>query len=624
MSHTRSGLPLLMLGALGVVFGDIGTSPLYTLRECFHTLGLPLAAPEIMGVLSLIVWALFLVVTVEYVMFVLRADNRGEGGIFALTALAFNHVDAADSRLNKVILTAGMAGAGLFYGDAIITPAISVLSAVEGLGVVAPAFSHSVVPLSMLILIGLFSFQKFGTGKVGNLFGPVMLLWFGVLATLGLMQVMKEPDILHALNPIHALNLWVNHPLQAFFVMGSVVLAITGAEALYADMGHFGRTPIRLVWLGFVLPALILNYFGQGTLVLHHPETLANPFYLLAPEALRFPLVLLATLATVIASQAVISGAFSLTSQAIQMGYLPRMTVLYTSASEVGQVYLPALNALLLVAVLFLVVVFQTSSNLAAAYGIAVTGTMVITTLLTALVLVRRLGWNPLWMIAFVGIFTTIDTTLFLSNTLKIPHGGWFPLVFGGMVFYLMHTWYTGRKVASAHHAHVSPHLDEFLAHLPKKAYRTPQTAVYLTNNLNVVPPALTYNLNHNNVIHEQVILLKIGKARIPKYPEAERVRLTFLPHGFIAINTTFGFMEQPDVPAILERCKHDYHLDIAYPRALSYILSNHTYVPSNNPSLTPLQERVFVLLQSLALSAISYFKLPREQVVEIGTQVEI
>ena len=615
-------LPMLMLGALGVVFGDIGTSPLYTLRECLSTIGLALTPDVVMGVLSMIFWALILVVTVEYVAFVLRADNRGEGGIFALTALAFSHLD--HPRWNPVILTLGLMGGALFYGDALITPAISVLSAVEGLGVATPVFAPYVIPISVAIIVTLFSFQRFGTEKVGTFFGPIMIVWFGVLGGLGVMEIMQNPTILHALNPMYAIALAQTHPLHVLLVLGSVVLAITGAEALYADMGHFGRAPIRATWLLLVLPSLVLNYFGQGALVLRDPNTLGNPFFLMMPEDYRLAFVLLATAATVIASQAVISGAFSLTNQAIQLGYLPRIGVLHTSNREVGQVYLPSLNALMMVAVVFLVLTFRNSSNLAAAYGIAVTGTIVITTLLASTVLVRRLGWSPAAAGVFLLAFLSVNGVFFLSNLPKIPHGGWFPLLFGVLMFSVMHTWVRGRQVASEHHARFSPSLDEFLEHLPK-ATRVPRTAIYLTSSLNYAPPALMYNLAHNQVLHQQVILIKVARARIPRYPEGERIRVTFLPHGFSAITTTYGFMEQPDIPGILARCAEDYGLMLEFPQATSYFLSHHTYIPSSvKRGLNRWQEPVFVFLESVTQSAISYFRIPNTQVVEIGAQVEI
>lgn len=620
--QTHTPLHLLMLGTLGVVFGDIGTSPLYAFREALEHIGLGLTPDVILGLLSMIFWALILVVTVQYVGFVLRADNRGEGGIFALTTLAFSHLE--NPRWNPAILTLGLLGGALFFGDAIITPAISVLSAVEGLKVTTPLFEPYIVPISLAVIAAVFLFQQFGTGRMGAMFGPIILVWFGVLAYLGLRQVAAYPDVLWALNPFYAIGLWQSHPLHAFFVLGSVVLVITGAEALYADMGHFGRKAIRLTWLLYVLPALVINYFGQGALVLHHPETAGNPFYLLAPEEHRLALVVLATMATVIACQAVISGAFAVASQAIQLGYLPRIAIRHTSASEVCQVYIPALNWLMLVLVVLLVVVFNSSSNLAGAYGVAVVGTIVITTVLTSLVLVRRLGW-PVWAgwVFFAG-FIVVNLTLFAAVSPKISHGGWFPLLFGALVFYLMWTWVRGREVASRHHKQFTPLLDEFLATFPK-CNRTERTAIFLTSDLNHVPPAMMYNLTHNNVIHAQVILLKVGRARIPRYPEGERVRVQFLKHGFTTITTTYGFMEQPDVPGILKRCTEDYGLKILHPNAVSYFLSNHTYIPSGpHIGLSTWQEPLFLFMHGMATSPITYFQVPKAQVIEIGAQVAI
>ncbi len=621
--HTKSALSVLVLGALGVVFGDIGTSPLYTLRECLHAIGLPIVPHVVLGILSMIVWSLILIVTVEYVSFVMRADNRGEGGIFALTTLAFSYVDSP--RLNSIILTLGLMGAGLFYGDALITPAISVLSAVEGLKVVSPALEDYVMPITVAVIMGLFSVQKYGTGKVGLLFGPIIVLWFGSLAYFGLSHIGDYPEILHALNPFYAIALWKNFPAQSFLVMGSVVLAITGAEALYADMGHFGRTAIRIGWLGFVLPSLILNYFGQGALVLADPTHLENPFFHLVPDEYQLAMVILATAATVIASQAVISGAFSITQQAIMLGYMPRLKVEQTSESEIGQVYIPALNTAMMILVVMLVLVFGSSSKLAAAYGIAVTGTMVITTILTAVVLVRRQGWNIADAVLFICIFSTLDSLFFSSNVLKIPHGGWFPLLLGGLVFIAMNTWVKGRKVAKQHHIRFSPDIDYFLQRLPKAAYRPPQTAVYLTSTLNAVPPALTYNLQHNNVLHQQVILLKIARARLPRYPANDRIAITFQTNGFTSVTATYGFMERPDVPAILRQCTERYNLTIQFPDNVSYILSHHSYVASRTDSgLKKWQEPIFLFLDMFSQSAITYFRIPQNQVVMIGAQVEI
>lgn len=611
-----------MLGTLGVVFGDIGTSPLYTLRECLHAIGLPLSHMVVFGILSLIFWSLILIVTIQYVAFVLKADNRGEGGIFSLTALAFDHVDK--TRFNPLILMAGLVGGALFYGDALITPAISVLSAVEGLEVVTPAFKPHIIQIAMFIIVLLFYFQRYGTHKVGNVFGPVMVLWFGTLAALGLTQIIVHPDILFAINPFYGIELWHYYPIHSFFVMGAVVLAITGAEALYADMGHFGRRPIRLTWIFFVMPALALNYFGQGALVLANPEAAQAPFYLLAPEELRLALVALATAACVIASQAVISGAFSLTSQAIQLGYLPRITIKHTSTQEVGQVYLPGMNGLMMVAVLMLILTFRTSSNLAAAYGLTVTGTIVITTVLTSVVLIRRLNWSTLDVICFLALFLSINLLFFYSNFHKIPHGGWFPLVFAMAVFYLMHTFVRGRQLAQQHHIQFSPQVDEFLEN-PPQVPRTPRTAIFLTGDINHIPPALIYNLKHNGVLHEQVILLKIARARIPRYPESERVRVTFLKHGFATINCTYGFMEQPDVPHLLARAAYEFGLEQKYPQATSYFLSHHTYVASTAVhGLNKFQEPIFLFLEGLTQSAITYFKIPNKDVIEIGAQVEI
>lgn len=612
----------LFVAALGVVFGDIGTSPLYTLRECFHAAGIAVNPVNIYGVLAAIAWSLILIITVKYVSIVMRADNRGEGGILALTVLAIDQFARKGQRWR--ILMIGLLGASLFYGDAIITPSISVLSAVEGLNLITPHLSHYIVPLALIILCSLFALQRYGTAMVGQFFGPIMFAWFGIIGVLGLHQVILNPQILHALNPAYAIYFAINHPLMAFISMGSVVLAVTGGEALYADMGHLGRKPIQRAWIFMVGPALLLNYFGQGALLLNSPASLENPFFLMVPDALLIPMVILATLATCIASQAVISGAFSLTHQAIQLGYIPRMEVRFTSHDNAGQIYLPAVNALLLTAVMLLVLTFHTSSNLAAAYGIAVTGTMLFTTMLTTTVLINRNRWNPILAWLFAIVFLSIEGTFFASSLLKVPAGGWFPLVFGLGIFFIMHTWLRGRESSHSIVHDNTPSLEAFLSALNVRVPIIPRTGVFLTSNLNHTPPALMYNFMHNSILHDQIIVLKISRAPIPRYPASERISVHHYPHNITTVQATYGFLERPNVPHMLSHELPHHGLSVKHPEALSYYLSTHTYIPSDSTALNPFQEPVFIFLDKMAQSAVSFFHLPRKQVIEIGNQIEI
>ena len=620
--HHHASKTSLFVAALGVVFGDIGTSPLYTLRECFHAAGLPLNADNIYGILAAIAWSLILVVTIKYVMIVMRADNRGEGGILALTALAIDQF--AGKRHRWRVLMIGLLGAALFYGDAIITPSISVLSAMEGLELIAPSLTSYIVPIAIVILTTLFAVQRYGTHTMGIWFGPIMLLWFGIIGIIGLNQILMNPAIMNALNPLHALHFATIHPAMSFITMGAVVLAVTGGEALYADMGHLGRRPIQHAWLMLVGPALLLNYFGQGALLLSKPETLTNPFFMMVPAPLLIPMVILAAAATIIASQAVISGAYSLTHQAIQLGYLPRMKVIHTNPENPGQIYIPALNGLMLAAILLLVISFKNSSNLAAAYGIAVTGTMLLTTFLATTVLHSRNRWHPLFAGAFAGTFLAIDGLFLTANIHKIPAGGWFPLVLGMAIFLIMHTWIRGREASHALVNQQTPDLEEFIESIDPKLPHVCRTAVFLTSNLNIAPPALVYNVNHNAVLHAQIIILKISRVRIPRYPSSERFSVRHYPHNITTVQATYGFLEQPSVPHMLHENLSHHGLKIRHPEALSYFLSTHTYVPSPDKTLNPFQEPVFILLDKLSLSAVSYFHLPRKQVIEIGNQIEI
>jgi KUP system potassium uptake protein len=619
--HAASTRRMLVLAALGIVYGDIGTSPLYTLREAFgHAGGLHLSEPAVFGVLSLVFWSLVLIVTLKYVVLILRADNRGEGGVLALGTLAARAVPRMPA-LCALIPTLTVAGLALFYGDGLITPAISVLAAVEGLETAAPALEPYVVPLAMLVLLGLFVIQSRGTATVGTFFGPVMLVWFATLGVLGLAQIAQNPGVLAALNPAYALGLFGHAGWQAFVALGAVVLAVTGAEALYADMGHFGPAPIRLAWFGLVLPGLVLNYFGQGALVLREPAALEHPFYHLVPEWGLWPLIGLATCATIIASQAVISGVFSLTRQAVQLGYLPRMTVRHTSATEIGQVYLPRVNWLLMVGVLLLVASFGSSGNLAAAYGISVTGAMAIDSVLAGLVAAWRWGWGPAAAVVF-GTFFLLDFAYFAANALKIPAGGWFPLVVAAAFAYVVVTWRRGRRaVWDKLYAHALP-IGSFLDRLDPALIRVQGTAVYMTGDPEVVPMALLHNIKHNQVLHEQVVLMTVRTRDIPYVPEQQRIEVAALGKGFHRVAVSYGFLDQPDVPQALALCRaRDLRAD---PMRTSFFLGRETLIPTPSPPLGPVEGRVFTWLSSGNLSATNYFRIPPERVVELGTQIEV
>jgi KUP system potassium uptake protein len=618
----RKRLAPLVVGAIGVVFGDIGTSPLYTLRECFTGAhGLPLTAPNVYGILSVIFWAITVVVTLKYVTLIMRADNRGEGGIMALTALVSRGLSERRSRWWLVGL--GIFGAAMFYGDGMITPAISVLSAVEGLEVMAPTLTRYVVPLTILILIGLFSIQRHGTASVGGLFGPIVCVWFAVLALLGGIEIVQEPAVLLALNPAYAFDFFTGNPLAAFLALGAVVLAVTGTEALYADMGHFGATPIRRAWLFFVLPALVLNYFGQGALVIRDPATIKNPFYLLAPGWALLPLVVLATCATVIASQAVISGAFSLTRQAIQMGYCPRLTITHTSEGHIGQIYIPFVNWTLCVAVMLLVIGFQSSSNLAAAYGIAVTMALTIDSLLIYVVLTRLWRWNHWLALAIIVPLLTVDLLFLASNALKIPEGGWFPIAIGAAAFTLLTTWKRGRAILRERLMQETMPLDLFITSIDENPPpRVPGTAVFLTSTEGRVPHALLHNLKHNKVLHERVVLLTLKTRDIPRVARADRMKIQALACNFHQIEAHYGFMEDQDIPALLEECgRRGMPFDMM---DTSFFASRETLIPSVAPGMALWREKLFVSMSKNATKATEYFRIPTNRVVELGTQVEL
>jgi KUP system potassium uptake protein len=625
----RSALLPLTLTALGVVYGDIGTSPLYALRECFFG---PHAVPpthdNVLGVLSLIVYSLLIVVTLKYVAIVLKADNQGEGGILALTALIPSR-SAPPGRTpglaagRPALILLGIFGTALLYGDGMITPAISVLSAVEGLEVVTPLFSPYVVPLTVVILVGLFVIQQYGTHRVGRLFGPIVILWFTVMGLMGLRWALQLPSVLEAFDPRYAIAFFRENGFPGFAVLGAVFLVVTGGEALYADMGHFGRRPIRLAWLGLVLPALLLNYFGQGALILLHADAARQPFFLLAPSWALVPLVLLATAATVIASQALISGSFSLTRQAIQLGYAPRLDVQHTSSHAAGQIYVPQVNWALMAGTILIVVGFGSSSAVAAAYGIAVTMTMVITVLLLYVVMTERWKWPVAAAAAVTGVFLAVDLAFLGANLLKIAQGGWLPLVIAGALFTLMTTWKTGRRlVADRLTARAFP-LEHFVAAVrATPPTRVPGTAVFMTAQPLGTPPALAHNLRYNKVLHEHVVVLTVRTARRPHVPIAERLELEDLGFGIANVRVTYGFMEDPDVPEALRIARErGVQMD---PDDLTYFLGRETILVTRRHGMALWRERLFVLMSRNAVRATAFFRLPPERVVELGVQVEM
>ncbi|TWA88305.1 KUP system potassium uptake protein [Azospirillum brasilense] len=620
----KGRLAALTLGALGVVYGDIGTSPLYTLRECFSPEhGLALTPENILGIMSMVFWALVLVVTVKYVLFVMRADNKGEGGILALLALATNSRPDSTGRLSG-LMAMGLFGAALFYGDGMITPAISVLSAVEGLEVAQPALERVVVPVTVGILIALFAIQSRGTEKVGRLFGPIMVAWFATLGLLGLIELVKEPQVLAALDPRHAVRFFASNGWIGFLVLGAVVLAVTGGEALYADMGHFGRRPIKVAWLAVVLPALLLNYLGQCALLLSDPTAVRSPFYLLVPEWGLYPMVLLSTCAAVIASQAVISGVFSLTRQAVQLGLCPRLDIRHTSQEEGGQIYIPRANWGLLFAVIGLVLWFESSSRLATAYGIAVTGDMVITTILALVVAHRRWNWSLPACLALGALFLSVDLALFLANAVKIPHGGWVPLVIAAVTLGLMSTWRRGRAVLNRRLAEDSLPLDSFIKRHAKSSdiQRVKGTAIFLTSSADTVPIALLHNLKHNQVMHERIVFLTVMVEDVPRVPAKERVVLEGLADGFYRLTVRYGFSQEPNIPKALRLCKaFGLEFDVM---TTSFFLGRETLIPRINPQMAQWREKLFVVMSRTAVSATDFFKIPPNRVVELGTQVQL
>jgi KUP system potassium uptake protein len=618
-SPVRMGL---LLGVLGVVYGDIGTSPLYAFKATLdHFTATGISSWEVLGLLSLIFWSLILVVTIKYVTLVMRADNRGEGGILALMALAQRSV--TNPRARRALALMGIAGACLFFGDGTITPAISVLSAVEGLGIVDPAFGEFVLPIAVVVILALFFIQSHGTGQMGRIFGPIMALWFGAIGVLGLIEIVQHPAVLLALSPTYAIGLMIHYKWLAFVALGSVVLAVTGAEALYADMGHFGVRPIRMAWLYYVLPCLVLNYFGQGALVLNNPAAIANPFFRLGPDWARLPMVVLATAATVIASQAMISGAFSIARQCMQLGFLPRLKVSHTSATEEGQIYLPQVNSALLVGVLLLVFSFRTSDALASAYGIAVTGTFTFTSMLAIVLFRRKFGWR-LWAVILVfGSFLVIDLAFFAANALKIPEGGWVPLALGVALTALMTSWKRGRDLLLERWRTDSLPLASFLARLPQsRTVRVPGIAIFLTGNPDHVPGALLHNLKHNKVLHERVLFVTVTNEDVPELRAAERASVSELAPGIHRVLIRYGFMESPNLPRELAGLRNQ-GIDFD-PMQASYFLGRETLVAARVPKLPFWRMWLFLLLARNAVSATEFFRIPSDRVVELGVRVAI
>ena len=621
-------LTKLAIGAIGIVFGDIGTSPIYAFRETFaghHVLRVD--QMHVYGVLSLIFWSMMIIVTLKYVTIIMRADNKGEGGSLALLAL-INRQIGNKKKWTAGIVLLGVFATALFYGDSMITPAVSVLSAVEGFTTVSPFMEPFVVPIAVAILVGLFAIQSHGTARVGALFGPIMLLYFLTIAVLGVTHIFDRPQVILAmLNPWHFIQFFMAEPVRAFIALGSVVLAVTGAEALYADMGHFGRKPIRVSWLYFVLPALLLNYMGQGAMLMslspaEAMETVKNPFFYLAPEMLRLPLVLLATAAAIIASQAVISGAFSVTQQAIQLGFVPRLRIAHTSESAAGQIYIPVVNWALMIMVILLVIMFGSSSNLAAAYGIAVTGAMLIDAVLISVVLLQLWNWNRYVSIALLALFFTVDGLYLTANLLKIPAGGWFPLLIGAIAFTLLTTWAKGRQLLLARMDEASLPMEIFIKSAATSATRVPGTAVFMTSSSSGVPHALLHNLKHNKVLHERVILLTVRIQDVPYVPEAKRVESMEYGSGFYRMIIHYGFMEEVNIPSVLQSTK-----DCGPTCKMmdtSFFLARQTLIASARPGMAIWREKLFSWMLRNAESAMEFFKLPTNRVVELGSQVEI
>ncbi len=623
--HSKRYFLTLSLGALGVVYGDIGTSPLYALKECFmphHGHQLAVTPANVLGILSLITWALALVISIKYLVFVLRADNRGEGGTLALLSLVRPRESQRRGKRRTVLIALGLFGAALLYGDGMITPAITMLSAIEGISVVTPVFAKAVVPLTVIALIALFAVQKHGTARVGMLFGPLMLIWFSTLAVLGVYNILRVPQVLVAANPIWAVRFFMEHQLAGYLVLGTVFLVVTGGESLYADMGHFGPKPIRVAWFAAVFPALLLNYFGQGALLLHNPKAASDPFYLLAPRWALLPLVILATLAAAVASQAVITGAYSLTRQAVQLGYLPRMRIRHTSEREIGQIYIPSVNWLLMLCAIGLVLGFREATNLVGAYGIAVVTTMTVTTTLLAVVARERWGWSIPKVLALVVPFAIIDLSFFGSNIIKIADGGWFPMLVGVTIFTIMSTWFTGRRILTSRLAESAISTDAFVAELAGgRVHRVRGTAIFMTRQHDGIPTSLLHNIKHNKVVHEKVVLLSVNVEETAHLADEERSEWLELGQGVYRLIVRFGFMEDPDIPALLERIKGPVSFD---PMTTSYFLGRETLIPTDHPGMAIWREHLFASMTRNASSASAFFSLPPNQVIELGAQVRM
>ncbi len=622
--HKESkNLWMLVLGALGVVYGDIGTSPLYAIRECFHH-GYDIAknTNNIYGVLSLITWSLVIMVSIKYILFIMRADNKGEGGILALIALVSPHRARRATDRVRFVIPIGVFGAALLIGDGMITPAISVLSAVEGLKIATPFFEPYVIYITVMILMGIFYLQKVGTAKIGSVFGPIMVVWFSTLATLGIVNILKAPHVLEAINPIFAVRFFIENNAQAFFVLGSVVLAVTGGEALYADMGHFGRRPIKVAWFLGVLPALLLNYFGQGALMIMNPEV-DHPFFQMAPSWATIPLVILSTSATVIASQALISGVFSLSRQAIQLGYIPRLNIVHTSKDEIGQIYIPLVNWALFLSTVWLVLTFKSSSNLASAYGLAVTGTMVTTTILAYFVARRNWGWSHWKAIPVVSIFLICDVSFFAANLPKIPDGGWFPLVVGAFMYFLMSTWQRGRAIVAERMRRNAVPLAQLVRDIERQnPIRVPGTSIFMTSDPDATPAALLHNLKHNKILHETVAVLTITTTDEPYVRSKDRIQFSTACTNLHRIVANYGFMQTPNIFEILDAAKKQ-GFQFQF-EEITFFLGRETILPSRSPGMAIWREKIFALMLRNAQRATAFFQIPPDQVIEVGMQVEI
>ncbi|QWE21984.1 potassium transporter Kup [Polynucleobacter sp. AP-Jannik-300A-C4] len=620
----KKGLGAMMIAAIGVVFGDIGTSPLYALKECFDPEhGITFSPEALFGVIAMMIWSLIMVVTFKYVLFVMRADNKGEGGVLSLMALALRTFDSK-SKKYFFLMILGMLGACMLLGESVITPAISVLSAVEGIEIAAPGLHKYIIPISLVILVALFLIQKYGTAAVGNLFGPVTLTWFITLAVLGAINIGAAPQIIGAINPIYAVHFIVDHPTTAYIVMGAVVLVVTGVEALYLDMGHFGRSPVRYAWLIVVLPSLLINYLGQGALLLSNPEAVSNPFYLMVPEWALWPVVGLATAATVIASQAVISGAYSLVSQAILLGFMPRMTIMHTSDSEQGQIYIPVVNWVLLFMVVVTIIEFRESVNLAAAYGISVTSTMMITAILLGVVMYREWKMNIFLVLGLSIIFFILDFAFWTANLIKIKDGGWYPLFLGLVIFTCLITWYRGRKLLRAKVEEGSIPLQAFvsslLAHPP---HRVEGTAIFLTAHVDYVPVAMLHNLKHNRVMHERIFFIKLSTWDVPYVNDDQRITMKDLGGGVYLVRAVHGFKESPDINKVLELLQKQENIEFNV-MDTSFFVSRDTIVPSANPGMALWREKLFGWMMQNAAKPSDFFKIPANRLVELGAKVEI